>query len=174
MTSPEAAELAAVDAALADRPVDPQHAELAELALLLRDDRPQPTATWAAQLDRKVDQGFPARPRRRLRINLGWMSPIAAVAGLLLPLVVIGLIASSGQNGSDDAGSAGGSAAAPTMSQEDPGPSGALEPARRRDRAHLAAGRRAPALARVARHHLVGRLGPRAAQRRPRRAHEPA
>jgi hypothetical protein len=128
MTSPEAAELEAVDAALADRPVDPRHAELAELALLLRDDRPQPTATWAAKLDRKVEQGFPARPRRRLRINLGWMSPIAAVAGLLLPLVVIGLIASSGGD-QEDAGTGASGESAPAISQEDAGSSGAAEPA---------------------------------------------
>lgn len=130
MTSPEAAELAAVDAALADQPVAAEHAELAALALLLRDDKPQPTATWAAALDRRAKDGFPARPRRRLRINLGWASPIAAVAGLLLPLIVIGLIAGSGGGGSDDSGesasSGSGGGASSGAAQE--GGAGSLAP----------------------------------------------
>ena len=71
MTAPEAAELEAVDAALAGRCVDPDHAELAELALLLRDDRPEPDPAWAAQLDRRVEARFPARPRKRRELALG-------------------------------------------------------------------------------------------------------
>ena len=47
MTSPETLELEAVDNALAGRYVAPEHAELAELALLLRDDRPEPEPAWA-------------------------------------------------------------------------------------------------------------------------------
>jgi hypothetical protein len=129
MTSPEAAELAAVDAALADQPVAAEHAELAALALLLRDDTPQPTATWAAGLDRRVKDGFPARPRRRLRINLGWASPIAAVAGLLLPLIVIGVIAGSSGGGSDDSGesASSGSGGGASAGQQEGG-SGSLAP----------------------------------------------
>ena len=65
MTSPETLELAAVEAALAGRYVAPEHAELAELALLLRDDRPEPSAAWATRLDRRVEAGFqPGRERR--------------------------------------------------------------------------------------------------------------
>ena len=65
MTSPETLELEAVDAALAGRYVAPEHAVLAELALLLRDDRSEPDAAWATHLDRRVEAGFPARPRER-------------------------------------------------------------------------------------------------------------
>ena len=65
MTAPEAAELEAVDAALAGRYVHPEHAELAELALLLRDDRPEPAPAWATQLDRRAQARFPARPRKK-------------------------------------------------------------------------------------------------------------
>ena len=65
MTSPETLELEAVDAALAGRYVAPEHAELAELALLLRDDRPEPSPAWATHLDRRVEAGFPARPKQR-------------------------------------------------------------------------------------------------------------
>ena len=63
MTSPETLELEAVDAALAGRYVAPEHAELADLALLLRDERPQPAPAWATHLDRRVEAGFPAKPK---------------------------------------------------------------------------------------------------------------
>ena len=53
-------ELAAVDDALAGRRVDPDLTGLAELALLLRDERPAPTSAFTNQLDRSVRVGFPA------------------------------------------------------------------------------------------------------------------
>ena len=87
MTSPETLELEAVDAALAGRYVAPEHAELAELALLLRDDRPEPTAAWATHLDRRVEAGFPARPRRRGRSGCGLRK--AAPATRLAATVVL-------------------------------------------------------------------------------------
>ena len=65
MTSPETLELEAIDAALAGHYVAPEHAELADLALLLRDERPQPAPAWATHLDRRVEAGFPARPKPR-------------------------------------------------------------------------------------------------------------
>ena len=78
MTSPETLELEAVDDALAGRYVAPEHAELAELALLLRDDRPEPDPAWAPHLDRRVAAGFPARPReRKSRV---WLRKAAAGA----------------------------------------------------------------------------------------------
>ena len=78
MTSPETLELEAVDAALAGRYVAPEHAELAELALLLRDERPEPTLVWATHMDRRVEAGFHARPRQRPRLRLGtWWKPMA-------------------------------------------------------------------------------------------------
>jgi Domain of unknown function (DUF4349) len=89
MTSPEAAELEAVDDALAGRPVPPEHADLAELALLLRDERPEPAPTWATHLDRRAAAGFPARPRRRVWPRIRpWLH-----AGTLVPVVGISLIA---------------------------------------------------------------------------------
>jgi len=104
MTSPEALELEAVDAALAGRYVAPEHAELAELALLLRDDRPEPTAAWAGQLDRRVAAGFPARPRKpRFRWLYTQAAPVVAV--LLLVAIPITLAATLGGGGSGDNGS---------------------------------------------------------------------
>ena len=105
MTAPEAAELEAVDAALAGRPVDPDHAELAALALLLRDDRPEPAPAWAAKLDRRAQAGFPARPRKRR--DWGWMRPLVPALAILVLLAPIALIASL-PGGTDDEGGAGG------------------------------------------------------------------
>src|SRR5919112_468929 len=60
-------ELAALDDALAGRPVAPDLAGLGDLALLLRDDRPRPSGEFAAALDARVQRGFsPGGPRRRL------------------------------------------------------------------------------------------------------------
>lgn len=108
MTAPEAAELEAVDAALAGRAVHPDHAALAELALLLRDERPEPAPAWAAQLDRRVQAGFPARPRKRR--DWTWFRNVAPAIALLLVIVPVGLIAAIGPTGSDDEGATGGGA----------------------------------------------------------------
>jgi hypothetical protein len=105
MTAPEAAELEAVDAALAGRAVHPDHAELAELALLLRDERPAPAPAWAAQLDRRVEARFPARPRKRR--DWTWFRRVAPAIALLLIILPIGLIAALGPSGGDDSGDAG-------------------------------------------------------------------
>jgi hypothetical protein len=106
MTSPETLELEAVDAALAGRYVAPEHAELAELALLLRDDRPQPAPAWATHLDRRVEAGFPARPKKRR--DWGWLrqaAPVFALVAIIAPIIVLGTL---NGGGGDDAGSAGG------------------------------------------------------------------
>jgi Domain of unknown function (DUF4349) len=122
MTAPEAAELEAVDAALAGRRVDPDHAELAELALLLRDERPEPAPAWAAQLDRRVEARFPARPRKRR--NWQWVrhaAPVLAVLALLSPIALIASLPS----GTDDDGGGGGEAATGVERSADSGGAGA-------------------------------------------------
>ena len=86
MTSPETLELEAVDAALAGRYVAPEHAELTELALLLREDKPEPSAAWATHLDRRVEAGFPARPRRRF-VRLRRAVPVS-YTHLTLPTIL--------------------------------------------------------------------------------------
>jgi hypothetical protein len=96
MTSPETLELEAVDSALAGRYVAPEHAELAELALLLRDEKPEVDAGWATHLDRRVESGFPARPRKPLRQRMPWMRklvPVVAVAACGVFLAGIALTA---------------------------------------------------------------------------------
>ena len=52
-------ELAALDDALAGRAVDPDLADLAELAVALRDERPAPDPAFARTLDARVERGFP-------------------------------------------------------------------------------------------------------------------
>ena len=67
MSTPETLtrELAALDDALAGRPVDPDLADLAELALLVRDERPAPDPAFAYSLDERAGRGFPRTPKRR-------------------------------------------------------------------------------------------------------------
>jgi hypothetical protein len=113
MTSPETLELEAVDAALAGRYVAPEHAELAELALLLRDDRPQPTLAFTTHLDRRVEAGFPARPKKKR--DWHWLRqavPVVALVAIIAPIVVLGALNSDGGGDSgSSAGSSGGSSA---------------------------------------------------------------
>jgi Domain of unknown function (DUF4349) len=118
MTSPETLELEAVDAALAGRYVAPEHAELAELALLLRDDRPEPDPAWATHLDRRVEAGFPSRPRdRKFRVWLRNVSPALGLATCVVLLVIGAATIPTGGDDSDEGGSGGGGVAADSGSQ---------------------------------------------------------
>lgn len=95
--SPEAArELETIDAVLRGEPVDPAWAETAELALLVRQERPQPREGFAAELDERAASGFRrrrpvvARVRTRLprRKRLGRALAFAAMA--LVAIVGVG------------------------------------------------------------------------------------
>src|SRR5579864_608074 len=93
------ASLEAVDATLAGEPVDPIHAELAELALLLADERPGVDPEFATRLDRAVQRRFApvevAKPSRQARVlpalRRGWWfwTPAAGLAAALIAAVVI-------------------------------------------------------------------------------------
>ena len=136
MTSPETLELEAVDAALAGRYVAPEHAELAELALLLRDDRPEPAPAWQNQLDRRVEAGFPARPKQRrkrwvwLRHAVPVVTVCALVAFIAVPIALVGV-----EGGGDDDSGTAGSGSSQSMSSEDSGGGGASAPAAEGDTA---------------------------------------
>ncbi|MGH2889315.1 MAG: hypothetical protein ACRDNJ_06785, partial [Solirubrobacteraceae bacterium] len=54
--------LLAIDATLAGEPADPEYAELAELALLLHDQRPTPEPAFASVLDARVEGRFARLP----------------------------------------------------------------------------------------------------------------
>jgi hypothetical protein len=121
MTSPETLELEAVDAALAGRYVAPEHAELAELALLLRDDRPQPRPVWATQLDRRVDAGFPARPKpRREWVWLRKAAPVVAIFAVFVPIVALAALTGGGGDNGSTSSSAGGGGGASTAAETAP------------------------------------------------------
>ncbi|HEX8104532.1 MAG TPA: hypothetical protein VF533_18085, partial [Solirubrobacteraceae bacterium] len=86
-------ELDAIDAALEGRPVEPDLADVAELARALRADRPAPTRAFERALDRRAAEGWARRPRRRprfgalLRPQLGLaLAGVAAVAVALSAL----------------------------------------------------------------------------------------
>src|SRR5438874_11268963 len=51
-------ELQALEAVIRGEPVAPEHAALAELALELREERPQPSAEFARALDGRAARGF--------------------------------------------------------------------------------------------------------------------
>jgi hypothetical protein len=114
-----AAALMAMDATLAGEPADPDYAGLAELALLLRADRPVPGDRFGAALDERVERRFarPARPARsrvpRLR---GWLygpaAGLAAVAAVVLVIVLVGHSGSSSTSSEAVSSSSSTSAAA--------------------------------------------------------------
>ena len=97
-----AADLATVDRSLSGLPVEGGDADLAELALLLRDERPATEPRWAAELDERAAAGFPRGgggrgpqgPKGRRGSGLswlgggGWMVPAGAVATLAVVVVV--------------------------------------------------------------------------------------
>jgi hypothetical protein len=92
------AALAAIEATLAGEPVDPDQAELAELSLILRAQRPEPTPATAVSLDERVQARIAPRERpRRPRWHWQWLgAPAAAAAAIALVVVVAG----SGSGGS--------------------------------------------------------------------------
>ena len=91
------ASLDAIDGVLAGEPVDPRYAELAELALLLAEERPEPETAFAKLLDERVERRFvaprppasaPAGSRRRWL--WGPVAGVATVAGIALAVVISG------------------------------------------------------------------------------------
>jgi uncharacterized protein DUF4349 len=119
MTEPEqfdpeiVATLEAIDATLAGEAVDPRHAEIAELALLLADERPRLDPAFATALDEGVRRRFEAAPRvRRRRLAWSVWAPSAAVAASLIVAIVI----VAGQGGSSSRFN--GSVAGPSASTE--------------------------------------------------------
>jgi len=77
--------LEAIDATLAGEPVDPEHADVAELALLLRAERPESSHEFALRLDDRVARRFVAEAPPR-RAPARWL--FAPAAGLAIALVV--------------------------------------------------------------------------------------
>ena len=84
----------AIDATLAGDPVDPDYAELAELALILRRERPRTSDAFAARLDDRVQRRF-ARPAPAARGTglrrwlTGSLAGLAAAAAATVLVIVI-------------------------------------------------------------------------------------
>lgn len=116
--SPQAErELAAIDDALADRPVAAEHAELTRLAAEIREQRPEPRPEWGSELDARAAGGFGgsrlAGLRRRLeeRRPRALLAPAGALATLLLLVAVAATTIEGG--GTDESATGGGAAVAP-------------------------------------------------------------
>src|SRR5581483_11706800 len=96
------AELEAIDAVLAGEPVDPEYAELAELALLVAAERPAVEVGFAVRLDERVERRFAAPPvpvappstRFRRRV-WGWSLGLAGSVAAAVAVVVV-LLGSGG------------------------------------------------------------------------------
>jgi hypothetical protein len=111
-------DLRAVDAALDEGAAghdDPAVRELQELALALRADASVPDRSFAAELARRVETGFPDEPARRVRrirltsVKLGPMGRVLAPLGVVAPLlvIVVVVIATGGPQGGGDEGGGG-------------------------------------------------------------------
>ncbi len=89
-----AAALDAIDSTLAGEAVDPRYAELAELALLLADDRPGVDPVFAHNLDDRVSGRFgeAAREAERASRRSGWSGWLAGGAAVTLAAAVVALV----------------------------------------------------------------------------------
>jgi hypothetical protein len=110
------ASLAAIDATLDGEAVDPEFAELAELALLLAADRPLPPPPFLASLDERVQRRFAPTSARRRRLGAGRFRPrwafVPALGLVGALLVAIGVVFVGGSRPNDASSSAGASVAA--------------------------------------------------------------
>jgi hypothetical protein len=139
MSTPETLtrELAALDDALAGRPVDPDLADLAELAVLVRDERPAPDPAFANSLDEQARRGFPLAKRRR---RFAWPKVTLPALGMAASVFLVVVIATSLPSGSDDSGgdesASSGSGSVATQEAPDTGASsGGGEPSARKQAA---------------------------------------
>jgi hypothetical protein len=145
MTEPDetTTALAVIDATLSGEAVDPEHAELAELSLLLADGRETPEEGFAASLDRRAARRFAPEPAPgegpgRQRVRWRWMFAPGATVGLAAIVALIVLLGSGSRprpivpsaknisTGAAASGSAPGASAAgtSTSSASAAGPSG--------------------------------------------------
>jgi hypothetical protein len=86
--------LLAVDATLAGDPVDPEYAELAELALILRRERPRTSDVFTARLDERVERRFArpapaARGTGSRRFKRFVMAPVAGLAAVAAGVAIV-------------------------------------------------------------------------------------
>jgi hypothetical protein len=123
-------ELDALDDALAGRAVDPDLADLAELAVALRDDRPAPDPTFTRTLDTRVERGFPRPAAKQRRWGIKWQfsGPALGVAASLLLVVVVAVSIPRGSDESGGGGSGSGAGSSIATTEEAPSDSTASKP----------------------------------------------
>jgi Domain of unknown function (DUF4349) len=121
--------LLVIDATLAGEPVDPEYAELAELALILRADRPAASDAFGVSMDERVAKRFarPSRPSGSWRRRL--YGPVAAVAAAAAGAAVVVVLVSGSGGGSSSLSSE--SAAASAVATSSASSSAAAAPPRR-------------------------------------------
>ena len=95
-------ELAALDDALAGRAVDPDLADLADLAVALRDDRPAPDPAFTRTLDTRVERGFPRAATARKRRGIKWPRVTLPALGVAASMFLVVVIATSIPKGGSD------------------------------------------------------------------------
>jgi hypothetical protein len=110
-------ELAALDDALAGRAVDPDLADLAELAVALRDERAAPEPAFTRTLDARAQRGFPPLASAKRRRGIKWPRltlPALGMAASVLLVVVIATSIPTGGGGEDGSSAGAGGSAATT------------------------------------------------------------
>ena len=106
--------LEVIDATLAGEAVAPEHAELAELTLILAGQRPVPSPQFARALDERVARRFVAppaavKPRRRR----AWLYAPGAAAAFVAVIALV--IVAGNQSGSSSSSSSSAAASAPAV-----------------------------------------------------------
>lgn len=119
------ASLDAVDATLAGEPVDPRHADLAELALLLAAERPELRPEFARSLDDRVARRFSSpAPKPRSISKRAWLwAPAGALACAAVAATIVVSAGSSSTPQRTPSSSTSASAAGPGTAS---GPTGEL------------------------------------------------
>jgi hypothetical protein len=124
-------ELAALDDALAGRAVDPDLADLAALAVAVRDDRPAPDPAFTRTLDTRVERGFPRPATAKQRRGIKWprvtLPALGFAASALLVVVIATSIPGGGGDSKDSAGAGGSVATTESSDSSSGGGSGSTE-----------------------------------------------
>jgi hypothetical protein len=115
-------ELAALDDALAGRAVDPDLAEMAELAVALRDERPVPDPAFTRTLDTRVERGFPRPATARKTRGIKWPRVTLPALGFAASALLVVVIATSIPGDASDSGGNSSAGAGGSISAAEPTP----------------------------------------------------
>jgi hypothetical protein len=122
-------ELEAIDATLSGHAVDPEFAELAELALLLADVRPSLPPAAAERLDARAALHFSEHPEPRAVRTTSrrrrYIPAFGGAVGALAAVAIIAVIATSGGGGSSGSSFSGATSTASSASSSSAGSSSA-------------------------------------------------